>query len=316
MKTTRLLTSILAVSLVTFTVLTGCKKEKSELSPQEEEQIAMAATEGDAEGENAFNDVFDDVLGANNEVGMEGTGIFGGRTSMDGSLLESGRGMQVDSVPSCAIVTVIRLSTTAPFPVKIIIDFGTGCQGRDGRVRSGKIITTYTGRLVHPGSQSTTTFENYKVDSIRVQGTLVIKNTSTPPAVGTHPVHQFTYDVINGRLTRPNGHYVEWNSHRVVTQVEGMLTPFTPLDDVYAITGHGNGSAHRGTFVCAWESNIIEALRKRFNCRWITKGKIKVTRRNLASTSPWVAVLDYGNGTCDNHATLTVNGVTRPILLH
>jgi hypothetical protein len=304
MKTTRLITSILAVSLVTLITLYGCKKEKSELSPQEEEQIALASTEGDAESENAFNDVFDDVLGANNEVGMEGTGIFGGRTTTDGSLLDAGRGMQVDSVPSCVTVTVLHLSSTSPFPVKIIIDFGTGCQGRDGRIRSGKIISTYTGRLIQPGSQSTTTFENYQVDSIKIQGTLVIKNTSTPPAVGVMPVHQFTWDVINGKLIRPNGFYNEWNSHRVVTQVEGQLTPTTPLDDVYAITGHASGSAHRGTFVCQWESNIIEPLRKRFTCRWITKGRIKVMRRNLASTSPWVAVLDYGAGTCDRNATL------------
>jgi hypothetical protein len=316
MKTTRLLTGILAVSLVTFTVLTGCKKEKSELNPQEEEQIAMASTEGDAEGENAFNDVFDDVLGANNEVGMEGTGIFGGRTTTDGSLLEAGRGMQVDSLPACVTVSVIHLSTTSIFPVKIIIDFGTGCQGRDGRIRSGRIISVYTGRLITPGSQSTTTFDNYRVDSIGVQGTLVIKNTSTPPTAGNLPIHQFTFDVINGKLTRPNGNYTEWNSHRVVSQVEGMLTPTTPLDDVYAITGHANGSVHRGTFVCQWDSNIIEPLRKRFLCRWITKGKIKVMRRNLSSTSPWVAVLDYGAGTCDRNATLTVNGVTHQILLH
>jgi hypothetical protein len=316
MKTTRLLTSILAVSLVTIITLYGCKKEKSELSPQEEEQIALASTEGDAEAENAYNDVFDDVLGANNEVGMEGTGIFGGRTTTGGSTLDAGRGMQVDSVPACVTVTVVHLNTTSIFPVKITIDFGLGCQGRDGRIRSGKIITTYTGRLLTPGSTSTTTFDNYRVDSIGVQGTLVIKNTSTPPAPGVLPVHQFTFDVINGKLTRPNGNFTEWNSHRVVTQVEGMLTPTTPIDDVFAITGNAHGSVHRGTFVCTWDSNIIEPLRKRFNCRWITKGKIKVMRRNLASTSPWVAVLDYGAGTCDNNAVLIVNGVAHPVLLH
>jgi hypothetical protein len=224
--------------------------------------------------------------------------------------------MQVDSLPACVTVTVLHLSTTSPFPVKIIVDFGTGCHGRDGRLRSGKIITTYSGRLIVPGSTSTTTFENYHVDSVWVQGTLVIKNTSTPPAAGALPVHQFTFDVINAKLTRPNGNFTEWTSHRVVTQVEGMLTTTTPLDDVYVITGNGHGAVHAGTFACQWESSIIEPLRKRFTCRWITKGKIKVMRRNLASTSPWVAVLDYGAGTCDNNAVLTVNGVAHPVLLH
>ena len=311
MKTNRLLASLLSVILVSALLFSGCKKDKNELSDQEEEQIAMAASESDADAENGFNDVFDDAIGANNEVGMEGTGIFGGRTMST----ENGRTMQVDSVPPCVTVTVVHLSTTAVFPVKITVDFGAGCAGRDGRIRSGKIITVYTGRMINPGSISTTTFENYHVDSVHVQGTVKITNTSTPPTAGALGVHKWNVDIINGRLTRPNGHYFEWNSHRVVTQVEGMITPLLPLDDVYTITGTASGTVHRGTFVAAWESDIIEPLRKRFNCRWITKGKVKIMRRNLSSTSRWIAVLDYGNGNCDRNATLTANGVTHNILL-
>lgn len=310
MKTNRLLSGLLSVTLVSALIFTGCKKDKNELSEQEEQQVAMAATESEGEADNSFSDVFDDAMGANNQVGMEGTGIFGGRTIST----ETGRTMQVDSVPSCATVTIQHLASTF-FPVKVTVDFGAGCIGRDGRTRSGKMITIYTGRLTVAGSMSTTTFDNYRVDSVLVQGTVKITNTSTPPSVGTLPVHQFTVDVINGRRTRPNGHYLEWNGHRVITQVEGMLTPLHPFDDVYAITGHGSGSVHRGTFIASWESQITVPLRKRFNCRWITQGKIRVVRRNLATTSRWAAVLDYGAGTCDRNATLTINGVTHNILL-
>jgi hypothetical protein len=309
MKITNHMSRILVMAFCGL-VLTfnSCKKEKSELTEQEEEEIALASTQADAESENMFSDAFDDVMGVNNDVGMAGTGIFGGRTA------PNLRGMNVDSVPPCVTVTVVHLSST-PFPVRITVDFGVGCVGRDGRMRSGKIISTYTGRLIDPGKSATTTFENYFVDSVKVEGTLVITN-STPPLAGPVAVRSFTFDVQGGKLTRPNGNYSEWNSHRVITQVEGLGTPLIALDDVFTITGGAKGTVKRGSLIVKWESIITEALRKRFACRWIVKGRVKISRVNLPSTSPWVAVLDYGNGFCDNNATLTVNGITHQITLH
>jgi hypothetical protein len=310
MKTRQILTPVLTIVMFALVVtFYACKKNSTELTPQEEEQIAVAASESDAEADNSYNDVFDNVIGVNNEVGMEGTGVFG-RT------MQNGREMNVDTVPSCVVVTVVHLSSTSIFPIKITTDFGLACTGRDGRVRSGKIITTYSGRLTEPGSTASTTFDNYFVDSVKIEGTLNISNTSTPPAAGTLPVRQFTIDVVNGRRTKPNGFYAEWNGHRVITQVEGMLTPILPLDDVFTITGGGHGTVHRGTFVASWESNITTPLRKRFACHWISSGQVKVRRTNLATNSQWVAVLDYGNGTCDANATFTLNGVVHQIILH
>jgi hypothetical protein len=310
MKTKNILTPVLTLAMFCLVIaFYACKKNSTELTPQEEEQIAVAASESDAESENTYNDVFDNVIGVNNEVGMEGTGVFGGRT------IQNGREMNVDSIPTCVTVTIVHLSSTSVFPIKITTDFGLSCTGRDGRVRSGKIITTYSGRLTEPGSTATTTFDNYHVDSVLVQGTLTIANTSTPPAIGSLPVRQFTIDITNGRRTRPNGWFVEWTSHRVITQVEGMATPTSPLDDVFTITGNGHGAVHRGTFAATWQSEITTPLRKRFSCHWISLGEVKVRRTNLATNSVWVATLNYGNGICDANATLTVNGVVHPIIL-
>jgi hypothetical protein len=311
MKTKKILTPVLTLAMFCLVVtFYACKKSSTELTPQEEEQIATASTQSDAESENTFNDVFDNVIGVNNEVGLEGTGVFGGRT------MQNGREMNVDSVPTCVTVTIIHLSTTSVFPIKVITDFGISCTGRDGRVRSGKIVTTYSGRLIEPGSTAVTTFDNYRVDSVLIQGTVTIANTGTPPAVGTLPVRQFTIDVVNGRRTRPNGFFTEWNGHRVITQVEGMATPTSPLDDVFTITGNAHGGIHWGTFVATWQSEITTPLRKRFACHWISSGVVKVRRTNLSTTSQWVGILDYGNGTCDANATFTVNGVTHQIILH
>jgi hypothetical protein len=293
---------LVGVFILLFISLTACQKDQSDsaLTPHEEEEAIMASSKSEAESEALTNDVFDDVMGVNTEVGVGGTGIFG-RT------MENGR---VDSMPACVKVTVTRLNAPEPFPLKIVIDFGTGCTGRDGRTRSGKIISIYTGRLTVPGKSATTTFDGYKIDSISVQGTHKITNT------GNANERQFTVDVEGGKISKPSGAYTQWNSHRVIIQIEGLGTPLFALDDVFSITGHASGTVKRHNLIIVWESNITEPMIKRFNCRWISKGEVKIIRRNQASGSQWVGVLDYGTGNCDNKASLKINGVSHQITLH
>jgi len=293
--------------------LASCKKEQSGGggNPQDEEFASRASSEADAESEIIFNDVFDNVLGVNNDFGIAGTGVFG-RANLG---TESGIVSRGDTI-RCFTITYIHLNPPDVFPARVILDFGAGCIGRDGHHRSGKIITTYTNRLVIPGAVATTTFDNFKFDGIKVEGTHEITNLSIPVSV-TNPilVHKWKVAVEGAKLTKPNGNYTEWNSTKYIAQVEGMLTPFIPLDDFYKIEGNANGKVKRDNIIVAWRAEITEALVKKFSCRWIVKGKIKVVRQTLSNTSPWVALLDYGNGNCDNKALVTINGVTHEITL-
>lgn len=291
------------LAIAFFALLIGfvsCDKDKgdSELTEAEQREATMASTEAEAEADNIFGEVFDNVVGVNTEVGIGGTGVFAGR--MSGT---TGRVAQVDSTTRCFTVSIIRLQAANPFPVTIILDFGNGCIGLDGRLRKGKIITTYTGRLIHAGSTATTTFDQYSIDSIQVQGTQIVSNVSTTTAF------KLNIQVQNGKLTRPNGNYQQWNSIRSITQVLGMATPLIAADDVFSITGHATGVVKRNNIISTWESQIIEPLHKAFICRWIVKGKVKLTR------NAHQAILDYGQGACDRHATITMNGVTHNILL-
>jgi hypothetical protein len=290
---------VLAIAILTLVLgVLSCNKEKSdsELTEAEEKEATIASTEAEAEADNIFSEVFDNVIGVNTEVGVGGTGVFAGRFSAP-----DGRIAQVDSL-ACLTVTVVRLSTTSPFPVRITLDFGAGCVARDGRLRKGKIISTYTGRLIYPGSTATTTFDNYSVDSVLVQGTQIVSNISTSTAF------KLNIQVQNGKLTRPNGDYLQWNSNRTITQIMGMGT-LVPADDVFSIIGHAAGVVKRNSIVTTWQSEIIEPLHKAFLCRWIMKGRVRLTRNTHQ------AVLDYGQGACDYHATITINGVTYNILL-
>jgi hypothetical protein len=209
---------------------------------------------------------------------------------------------------SCFTVAIKQLAAPAIFPLQVIIDFGSGCEGKDGHVRKGKIIATYTGRLIISGNKASVTFDGFYIDSIQVEGTETITNTAT------NGNRQFTVDVENARLSKPNGNYTAWNNHKVITQTDGLVTPEWALDDVFTVEGNSNGQLKRGDLLANWESEINEPLVKKFLCRWVVKGVITSTLGTGAGA--WVAVLDYGSGDCDKKATVTINGSSQEISLH
>jgi hypothetical protein len=289
------------ISVILLSLFLGsCSKEESGSGNPDQEEIEVSRTSNSAntEAEAVFGGLFDDVLGVNNDVGIAGTGVFYSR--MD----------TMTPVPPCYTVTIDHPGPSF-FPVKITIDFGqTGCAGPDGRVRKGKVITTYSARLITPGAIANTVFENFYVDNVKVEGDLRITNTATQSS----PDRTFKLEVIDGRLTWTNGNYTQWNSTRTITQVTGIQTP-TPLDDIIKIEGAAQGQALRGNLLVAWQSSITEPLIRRFSCRYIVRGKISSARINNNTNNPWTAILDFGNGACDNQAVLTINGQSTQITL-
>jgi hypothetical protein len=300
----QLIKVILLAAFAVAISFSSCKKDDSEATPQEKQEFAMAASQSDAEAEGVFDDLFDNAMGVNDEVGIGGAGIFGLKKPPvnEGPEVLS-KINEVDS-NTCFIVSTTQLGGTR-FPLQVTVDFGGGCLCRDGRTRRGKIIITYTGRLVVPGNSATVTFDGYTVSDIQVQGTYKIINT------GTAGAKSFTMEVGQAKLTKPNGNFTEWNSTRIITQTDGGLTPLIAIDDVFSISGGADGRAKRGDRIYQWSTQITDPLIKRFNCFRIVKGTIGITKGNAA-----VAVLDYGTGVCDNKATLTVNGTAYEITLH
>lgn len=306
LRFTQLITTL---SFFILVLVISCAKEKSDQNgtiPEQEEQASMVSSEADGEAEAVFNDIFDDVMGVNDDVGMAGTGVFG-RNSATGM----SDGINIQRVVACFTVSITH-PTTAVFPVKVVIDFGTtGCTGPDLRTRKGKIIIEYTSRLVNPGAIATATFDGFFVDDIKVDGTYKITNTTAANVLN----RQFTIDV-NGKLSKSNGDYTEWTSTKTITQFEGSSTPFYPRDDFFKIEGSSHGKVKNGNLLVAWESKITDPLVKKFACFWIVQGGVRTVRLNTSSNDKWVAELDFGKGDCDNKAVITINGVAHNITLH
>jgi hypothetical protein len=311
MKSLNSVTRLLTVtSFVATLFITGCKKEDSSTdTPAQQAEFAAATSEADAEAEVIFDDVFDNVMGVDTEVGVGGTGVFGSANTTGGGLgdevINGVNGPAGVDTTRCFTVVYTQLAPPARFPLKVVIDFGAGCTGRDGRVRKGKIIIVYSGPLFIPGNSTTTTFDGYAVNGISVEGTHKVTNKST------QNIKSFNVQVIGAKLTKPNGNFTQWNSDKTISQTEGLGTPFFPLDDVFTVSGAANGSVKREDKFFQWSTIITEPLVKKFVCRWIVKGTVVMRKSNTA-----VAELNYGSGSCDNKATLTVNGQVREITLH
>jgi hypothetical protein len=291
-----------AFLLIGMAWLASCQKDNNPASPADLES-AVAASDAEAIQDANFNEVFDDVAGIDDATAGEDLGIYG--TDGDGIFSAQAAGSSLDAtnqpLTRCFTVSVTPRQRGV-FPKTVTIDFGTGCEVR-GRLRKGKIITVYTGRMHVPGSSATTTFENFSIDNFAIEGKHTLTN-ATQPGGNTRV---FTATVEGGKITNTTTEeWCQWNGARTRTQVEGNGSPFYPLDDVFQVTGKREVTCSGGK---KWSSEVTTPLVRKFTCRWFVSGVLTIT------LPAGQAALDFGNGTCDRKATLTFNGERREITL-
>jgi hypothetical protein len=203
----------------------------------------------------------------------------------------------VNNIIPCATVTI---TPAQGFPKTVVIDFGVSCT-HNGITRSGKINIVLTDSVRRPGSTATMTFTNYFVNLYKVEGTITWTNTSTPNT------RSWTRVTTNGKITAPNARFWLHEGTRSVTQTAGVGTP-TPIDDIFLVTS-GNHTVTNSSNISR-TCTILEALQRKVACSNIDKGKIKVQGPNHYAT------IDFGDGTCDNLALLSIDGrAPRTIIL-
>ena len=264
------------LSLPSLFFLTACQKEENEPDPEFETTFKL--TENQAISESISDDA---------------TVVFF-EASINSGFYRTNGTAQTTNTLSCATVTVNPQGST--FPKTIVIDFGNGCTSQDGIGRKGKINITLSDYVHNPGAVAVMTFDNYYAAGYKVEGTITWTNTSTQNGVS------WTRQITNGRVIEPlSGYYWTHQGTKNVTQTAGANTPLNLLDDVYSVTGDHTVTNPAGKTRTV---TILEALEKKTTCHNITKGKMKIQAQNH------FAILDYGDGTtCDNVATITIDGV-------
>lgn len=272
---------MIALAITTFTFsFISCKKNASE--PDEAEvTFELSTNQGIADNlsEDA-NDVLTETSVQNN--------FAGGRVS---GTVES------TNILGCANVTVTPLQG---FPKNIVVDFGTGCTSASGVFRRGKININLSDSLRKSGSIAVMTFDNYFVSTYKVEGTLTWTNTST----GGTKSWQRKWE--NGKIIAADGNFWLHSGVKNLTQTAGVSTPNNLLDDVFSITGSHTIANAAGKTRTA---TVLEALQKKTICDNIDKGKVKIEGPNH------YAILDFGDGTCDRLATISINGRPERIIM-
>lgn len=203
-------------------------------------------------------------------------------------------GMTEGILGPCATIT----HDTTVSPRKLTIDFGTtNCLCNDNKYRRGKILVSYTGRYRSPGTVITITFDNYFVNDNQVtnNSTKTITNNNRNTSNNLYYTIQVTATVLKVN----SGGTISWTSTRTREWVAGESTPAWN-DDEYKITGYATGTGSNGY---PFTVTITKPLYIKLNCRYIVEGTL-----DLLPTGKLKRTLDYGNGTCDDKATVTING--------
>lgn len=202
-------------------------------------------------------------------------------------------------ISTCAIITRDTLSN----PHKIIVDFGTtNCLCKDGKYRRGKVLVSYTGRYRDAGTVITITFDDYFVNDNKIDGSKVITNMGLNG--NGHP--EFSVSVQGTITFANNGGTRTWTSSRVREWIAGYNTAVRS-DDIYLITGTSSGMNKSGN---QYTATITKAIRKELSCKWPVSGTIEISSSDRPTRT-----IDFGNGTCDDQATVTVGSRTRTITL-
>jgi hypothetical protein len=290
MKTKRSLRYlIIAVTIGMF--LTACKKK-------EDGRIGLDSDTSGATDNALAQGTFNDASNISDQ----------GAAGNSSSYSSTNEGSDLRGILSqCATITRTSNGSTH----RVIIDFGpTDCLCTDGRKRRGSIIIDFSGQgtLLEAYNDSLSankhiiTFYQYYVNDNHVEGTHVITNNGH----NSNGHLNYTIEVAGGKITKPNGGgVVNWQSFRTREWIEGEGTSAFD-DDVYLINGNASGTQANGTSFTETATNLKIAI----GCPYIKSGVLQFT----PSGKP-VRSIDFGNGTCDANATVTISGHVFNIVL-
>jgi hypothetical protein len=298
MKTTKLTLALAGLMFASAVLVSSCHKKEA----------ADTDTSGAADAHLSEN-TSSDIVSMGAQVSDNTT-----------ASLSTYRNANNNQILGLGCATIVR--DTVAKTVTVTFNGGT-CA--DGRTRSGSITYSYansTNGATHyrdPGFQLNVTSSNYVVDGNAV----TIENktiTNTTPvgfnAATTNETWSITASIT---INKASGGSISWTCNRVKTLLNtstvytNAATPINWRNARVGFTGSANGSRSVGeTFIV----NITSQLVRDFGgCDLGGKVPFIEGTFTYAPTGKAVRTFDYGDGSCDFNATVTINGVTHNITL-
>ena len=270
---TKIFLPLIVLTVLSLGFLNSCKKRED---PDNDYSSSLDYTKS----EDATNITFDLV----NDYGIREAGL---------------KGMQVDSV-------IVSISSTTEWPRTLTLDFGSnGILCNDGHVRKGILQAEFSGQW-HPdsitnGTNVHITFNGYYVDNVQREGEFVVTYR------GKNPGPYWDIDANDAKLIYSDG-TITWNTSRTTYWTEGYDTPIDETDDVFEFDGATSGVSKAGVNFSAEITNtlrfdktcVVNSIRGTF-----VSGTFELTPGDKPTRT-----VDFGNGTCDRAASVTISGVT------
>jgi hypothetical protein len=187
---------------------------------------------------------------------------------------------------------VILIDTPNQFPLTMTLDYGAGCTDSiDGKVRKGKVHVNMSAPWDTVGCVMTVTLDSFYVGAIHFMGSITYTRTTQ---------NRYTMEINNGHCHRAGATPwdIFWNATRTIDWVSGSTN--SQDNQVVQISGSNSGIDRNGL---RWTSTITSPLVRELNCNWINKGTIVITPEGKPERK-----VDFGDGTCDNKGTITIEG--------
>jgi hypothetical protein len=246
---------------------------------------------------------FEEAEDISSSVSFSADADLGGRSA--GSIKDR------DNRLACATITIKKHNEANPDT--IVIDFGSeGCADNRGNVRRGKIIITYSGQRASLDSEINTTFEEYYVNGVNLEGkrrvtVYAIDNTSI-----THKI-----ELTEGRIswadnttaTRTATHYRRWDHNGTLLNLADdqiiLLSGSTTPGTAAGLTRNGEEYTMEITSDIIFKASCL--LSKKYMP--VSGSKVILISGNTGRE----ITVDYGTGDCDNSISVTINGKTKMV---
>lgn len=215
------------------------------------------------------------------------------------------------STDECPVITYSPSKDV--FPHTKTYDYGAGCTIQGKTISGKKIVKVYAStKTATAGTRVRgVSFSNYYVNGISISGNVVVNvdQAATPGPLKTRAVTNKTLADNQGHTSTFIGTYVRTEISSTEAKVTGSSYGVEIAD---------------GQEISLWNSSVDASnpVIKLKDCSYRPQGGINIKVRTLLpKPSNDNEYLDYGNGTCDNEATLSINGgpatpVTLPIVFY
>lgn len=282
MKTMKNRSIIIPLIIFSFGLFFACSKDKEaeDISPEEKEAIMEVALQYLMMDSRIYGEAFN--LG---EINMAS------RPSLPSGLstLNPG-GNNTYEQNNCPFINVLSENETE---MKLVVDYGTGCDGLDGTFRSGKIEITYTYNRQTPSLQMELAYTDFHLGEYTINGkyALTLEGESKQLYRGNYSISKEGFAPSHFEIT---------------ARTERTNTGFSHTAGASATTTLNNKDYK-------WKYQYEEPGILNFDCEnQFVSGRVKFSLANGRN----IGSIDFGDGECDGVFTVTVNGKSAVVEFH